>query len=44
MGVLGKVAEDAKVKFASVKSWGAFGLCWGGKVSITYFSNGILFG
>lgn len=44
VGVLGKVAEDAKVKFASVKSWGAFGLCWGGKVSITYFSNGYCLG
>ena len=28
-----KVVEAAKKKWANVRSWGAFGLCWGGKVS-----------
>jgi dienelactone hydrolase len=28
-----KVTEAAKEKFAGAKHWGAFGLCWGGKVS-----------
>ena len=28
-----KVVEEAKGKFGSVSSWGAYGLCWGGKVS-----------
>jgi dienelactone hydrolase len=27
------VARDAKNKFPHVARWGAFGLCWGGKVS-----------
>lgn len=26
------VVEAGKVKFPSVKKWGAYGLCWGGKV------------
>jgi hypothetical protein len=26
------VAEAAKLKWSGVESWGAFGLCWGGKV------------
>jgi hypothetical protein len=27
------VVGDAKRKYPSVESWGANGLCWGGKVS-----------
>lgn len=27
-----KVVEEAKMKFSGVEAWGAFGLCWGGKV------------
>lgn len=27
-----KVTEATKEKFPEAKSWGAFGLCWGGKV------------
>jgi hypothetical protein len=27
------VVSDAKSKWTHVTSWGAFGLCWGGKVS-----------
>jgi len=30
---LGKVVEEGKEKWAGVKGWGTFGLCWGGKVS-----------
>jgi len=29
---LQKVVEGAKKKWPSLVSWGAFGLCWGGKV------------
>ncbi len=29
---LRQVAQAAKEKFAEIKAWGAFGLCWGGKV------------
>ena len=27
-----QVTKEAKQKFSSVANWGAFGLCWGGKV------------
>jgi dienelactone hydrolase len=30
--VLLPLVEEAKAKWSSVTSWGAFGLCWGGKV------------
>lgn len=36
VGVLRRVAEDARVRFGGVRSWGAVGLCWGGKVSILF--------
>ena len=29
---LTKVAVEAKERWSAVKSWGIFGLCWGGKV------------
>lgn len=32
VGLLLKVVEDCKTKFACAKKWAAFGLCWGGKV------------
>lgn len=32
VGPLLKATESAKEKFPEVKGWGAFGLCWGGKV------------
>jgi dienelactone hydrolase len=32
VGPLLKVTEAAKEKFPKAKGWGAFGLCWGGKV------------
>ena len=31
---LQKVVEAAKKKWPSLVSWGAFGLCWGGKVCL----------
>ena len=36
-----KLVDVAKKKWSSVGSWGAFGLCWGGKVSCStvYFDN-----
>jgi dienelactone hydrolase len=32
------VVEDGKKKWASIQSWGAYGLCWGGKVCSLLFS------
>jgi dienelactone hydrolase len=32
------VVSDAKTKWAQVTSWGAFGLCWGGKVSTIHLT------
>lgn len=29
-----EIAKIAKERYSGVTSWGAFGLCWGGKVSI----------
>ena len=29
------VRKEAGEKFSGVESWGAFGLCWGGKVGLT---------
>lgn len=29
-----QVVSDAKTKWNHITSWGAFGLCWGGKVSV----------
>lgn len=29
------VRKEAGEKFSSVESWGAFGLCWGGKVALS---------
>lgn len=33
--------QEAKEKFPTVQNWGAFGLCWGGKVEglILYYEN-----
>ena len=33
----------AKTKFSSVESWGAFGLCWGGKVAVLASAEGTPF-
>jgi len=30
-----EVAKEAREKWSSVKNWGVFGLCWGGKVRLT---------
>ena len=30
--VLLQIAEEAKAKYASAARWGAYGLCWGGKI------------
>ncbi|PWY87403.1 alpha/beta-hydrolase [Aspergillus heteromorphus CBS 117.55] len=32
--VLGKAIEEYRARFPSAKKWGAFGLCWGGKVTV----------
>jgi hypothetical protein len=32
VGPLLQVTQAAKEKFTAAKGWGAFGLCWGGKV------------
>ena len=37
--VLSEVVKGAKDKFPSVGAWGAFGLCWGGKVCTTRTSS-----
>lgn len=42
--VLRRVAEDARVRFEGVRSWGAVGLCWGGKVCIFTFLIGGIWG
>ena len=31
-----RVVEEANGKFSSAKSWGTYGLCWGGKVSLRH--------
>jgi hypothetical protein len=40
VGKLMEFMETAKGEWKGVESWGAFGLCWGGKVS---FSLSFLF-
>lgn len=32
VGVLGELLVEAKRKYPSARAWGAYGLCWGGKV------------
>ena len=32
VGKLVEAAKEAKGKYGNVKSWGTYGLCWGGKV------------
>lgn len=34
VGVVIEAVEEYRTRFSSVQKWGAFGLCWGGKVSI----------
>lgn len=36
MPVLIQSAKDAKDMWPGVESWGCFGLCWGGKVCLSY--------
>ena len=31
-----QAAKDAKVRWPNVRAWGGFGLCWGGKVSVSF--------
>lgn len=35
VGVVIEAVEEYRTRFSSVRKWGAFGLCWGGKVSLT---------
>jgi dienelactone hydrolase len=35
VGVVIEAVEEYRTRFTSVQKWGAFGLCWGGKVSLT---------
>lgn len=37
---LGDVIKEAKKMHPSVKSWGVFGLCWGGKVAVLSCGRG----
>lgn len=37
------VRKEAGEKFSGVESWGAFGLCWGGKVTALLSGEGTLF-
>jgi len=41
--LLTKVAPDAVQKYPSIKSWGAIGFCWGGKVSALVSADGTPF-
>jgi len=41
--VLLKVVKEAKEKFTSVESWGAYGLCWGGKLMALVSGEGTPF-
>ncbi|KAF3402051.1 hypothetical protein F1880_009945 [Penicillium rolfsii] len=34
LGVVIKAVEEHRARFSSVQKWGAFGLCWGGKVTV----------
>ncbi|KAJ5640252.1 uncharacterized protein N7484_008114 [Penicillium longicatenatum] len=34
VGVLMRAVEEYKTRFPSVAKWGAYGLCWGGKVTV----------
>ena len=36
LGVLGEVVKVYRETFSGVKTWGALGLCWGGKVSFLF--------
>lgn len=40
--LLGGWIKGAKEGFESVEAWGAFGLCWGGKVGDFFIFGGIL--
>ncbi|GLI79450.1 hypothetical protein PoHVEF18_007785 [Penicillium ochrochloron] len=34
VGVVIEAVEEYRTRFSSVQKWGAFGLCWGGKVTV----------
>jgi dienelactone hydrolase len=34
VGVVIEAVEEYRTRFLSVQKWGAFGLCWGGKVDL----------
>jgi hypothetical protein len=41
--LLGEVVQAGKAKFSGVDSWGAIGLCWGGKVAVLQSGSGSVF-
>jgi dienelactone hydrolase len=36
VGVVIEAVEEYRTRFLSVRKWGGFGLCWGGKASLTF--------
>ncbi|CAF9942138.1 hypothetical protein IMSHALPRED_003378 [Imshaugia aleurites] len=40
---LGEVAVAAKGEYESVKGWGCYGLCWGGKLAVLHSGAGTVF-
>jgi hypothetical protein len=39
VGVVTQAVQVYRTRFSSVRKWGAFGLCWGGKVSVLSWMN-----
>lgn len=42
VGVLGEAVKVYRETFLGVKTWGALGLCWGGKVSFFFFFSAVV--
>lgn len=40
---LGEVVKEAKGKYDTVKGWGCYGLCWGGKIAVLSSRTGTEF-